>query len=41
MRGSVWTPYIRNAPYVGDLKFDEVIDSALELAKMAGPDGSM
>lgn len=36
MRGSVWTPYIRNAPYVGDLKFDDVIDSALELAKMAG-----
>ncbi len=35
MRDSVWSAYVRNAPYAENLKFDVVIDSALELAKMA------
>lgn len=33
---SIWASYVEGSPYVGDLTLDEVVDSALKLAEIAG-----
>ena len=37
MRG-IWSSYVSASPYAADLDFDEVVDSAIELARLSGLD---
>lgn len=35
MRDLVWASYVKSAPYVGNLRFDAVVDAAIELGDLA------
>lgn len=39
MMQAVWSSYVSASPYASDLDFEEVVDSAIRLAKLSGLDG--